>query len=522
MNPDILINQEADIVNIYDIAEALYIDDLIEPYGKFKAKIDYTKIEQTHNAKLILVTAINPTPHGEGKTTTTIGLADSLNFLEKKTIACLREPALGPVFGKKGGATGGGYSQVAPMEDINLHFTGDFAAVASAHNLLAAMVDNHIWHGNALAIDKVTWRRVIDMNDRSLRDKFDIVVASEVMAILCLVESIEELKEKLGDITIGIDFEGNRVTARHLKAEGAMTALLKDAIKPNLVQTLFRNPVFIHGGPFANIAHGCNSVIATKTAMKIADYVVTEAGFGSDLGMEKFIDIKCRKAGIMPDAVVIVATVRALKHNGNGDLESGMSNLVAHIANVQNTFNLPSIVAINVFSDDTSEELQYIVDECSKFGVDAIRCTHWKNGVAGAVALAQAVIDMAQHNPLRPHFAYNEDINPMLKVQALANQIYGIKNVLFTLEVQNKLLAWHREFPTMPVCVSKTPVSLTADPTLLGRSYQHVAWVEDVELRSGAGFIVIKIGNVITLPGLPETPSAVGIDYIDGQIVGLS
>lgn len=522
MNPDVLINQEADIQPIYDIADCLYIGDLIEQYGKFKAKVDYTKVEGPRQGKLILVTAINPTPHGEGKTTTTIGLTDALNLLDKKAIACLREPALGPVFGKKGGATGGGYSQVAPMEDINLHFTGDFAAIASAHNLLAAMVHNHIYQGNALGITEVTWRRVIDMNDRDLRDKFDIVVASEVMACLCLVSNIDELKERLGAITVGLDKEGKRITASDLQAEGAMVALLKDAIKPNLVQTLFGSPAFVHGGPFANIAHGCNSIIATDMALKLGEYVVTEAGFGSDLGAEKFIDIKCRKLGTMPDVVVIVATVRALKYNGNGSLEKGFDNLVAHMSNINTNFNLPFVVAINAFADDTPEEFEYIKTECSKMGVDAIVCTHWKNGAAGAAGLATTVIETIEYSKPRGTYAYDENLDPMKKVKALADNIYGIKNVLFPLEVQNKLLAWYRDFPKFPVCVAKTPVSLTADPSQLGRGYQLHAWVTEVELKSGAEMIVVKLGNVITLPGLPETPAAVGIDYINGKIVGLS
>lgn len=522
MNPDILINQDADLRHIQDVAEVLYIDDIIEQYGKFKAKIDFNRIEGPRRAKLVLVTAINPTPYGEGKTTTTIGLADALNLLGKKTIACLREPAMGPVFGKKGGATGGGYSQVAPMEDINLHFTGDFAAVSAAHNLLAAMVHNHIYQGNALGITEVTWRRVIDTNDRDLRDKFDIVVASEVMAILCLVNNIEELKYSLGNITVGLDAVGKRITAKDLQAEGAMTALLKDAIKPNLVQTLEGNPAFVHGGPFANIAHGCNSVIATDAAMKLSEYVVTEAGFGSDLGMEKFIDIKAKKSGLMPNAVVVVATVRALKHHGDGNLEAGMINLTTHVGNVIFNFDLPCVVAINAFVDDTQDELNYIVAECSKFGIDARICTHWKNGSAGALGLAQAVMQQIDNSNKTGKFGYPIELDHMKKVKTLASKIYGITDVLFPLEVQNKLLAWHREFPNFPVCVAKTPVSLTADAKLLGKKTQHCAWVTDAELKSGARMIVIKLGNVITLPGLPDTPSAVGIDYIDGKIVGLN
>ena len=523
MNPDILISQEASLKPISSVAESIYLtDNDLEHYGKYKAKINYTLIPGEPDAKLILVTAINPTPSGEGKTTTTIGLSDALCQLGKQSIVCLREPALGPVFGKKGGATGGGYSQVAPMEDINLHFTGDFAAIASAHNLLAAMVDNHIYQGNDLNIRKVTWRRVIDINDRSLRDKFDIVVASEIMAILCLVRDTEELKLCLGNITIGLDNAGNCITASDLKAEGAMAALLKDAIKPNLVQTLENNPAFIHGGPFANIAHGCNSLIATETAMKLGDYVVTEAGFGSDLGMEKFIDIKCRRSGLMPNVVVVVATVRALKHHGNGNLEVGMDNLLAHAGNVLLNFSLPCVIAINKFNDDTKEDLDYIIMECSKFGLEAVVSTHWKEGSKGAINLAKAVLKEMENPTLKGQFVYEENDRFIVKIQKLAESIYGIKNVLFPLEVQNKLLAWDKDFISWPVCVAKTPVSFTADPTLLGRQYQHSVWVTEVELKTGSKMVVVKLGNIVTLPGLPEHPTAETIDLVDGKIVGLN
>jgi len=521
MNPDILINQEAKLQPITDIASILGIDNLVEPYGKYKAKIDYTKVTNSRDAKLILVTAINPTPSGEGKTTTTIGLSDALVLLGKKSIVCLREPAMGPVFGRKGGATGGGYSQVAPMEDINLHFTGDFAAIASAHNLLAAVVHNHIYQGNALGITEVTWRRVIDMNDRELREQFDIVVASEVMAILCLVKDIEELKERLGDITVGYSND-KRITAKDLNANGAMTVLLKDAIKPNLVQTLEGNPAFIHGGPFANIAHGCNSIIATNLAMQLGDYVVTEAGFGSDLGMEKFIDIKCKAAGIEPDAVVLVATIRALKHHGNGDLALGFSNLKSHINNVTNVFNLPCVVCINKFFDDTDDDLNLVIEKCNELGTKAIISTHWKHGSKGAINLAEEVILAVESKTEKMKFGYSDELVWWKKVQTLAKNIYGIESLAIPLEAQVKLRDISIEFPSWPVCIAKTPVSLTADSRNLGNKKQSVGWVSDVEIRTGAKFFVVKLGNILTLPGLPEIPSAERIDYIDGKIIGLS
>lgn len=514
MNPDILINQEAKIKPITEIAKAWCIDSYIEQYGNYKAKIDYTKINNKPNAKLILVTAINPTPAGEGKTTTTIGLSDALNKMGKRSIVCLREPALGPVFGKKGGATGGGYSQVAPMEDINLHFTGDFAAVASAHNLLSALIDNHIYHGNALGITDVTWRRVIDMNDRSLRDKFDIVVASEVMAILCLIKNMDELKERLGDITIGFNNDVP-ITARDLNAQGAMAALLKDAIKPNLVQTLEGNPAIIHGGPFANIAHGCNSVIATELGMKLADYVITEAGFGSDLGMEKFIDIKCRSTGLKPNAVVLVATIQALKYNGDGNLTVGFGNLKRHINNVK-MFNLPLVVCLNKFETDTSEELDLVVSLCNELNVKAVISTHWKNGSAGALDLAQSVLDNI--NDTEICYIYPENAHWTDKVKALCKNIYGIDTVCFDLNTQVKMRDIEESYP---ICVAKTHMSLTANPNLLGDSTQHLVWVKDVEVKTGARMIVIKLGDILTLPGLPPIPRAINIDVIDGKIIGL-
>ena len=521
MNPDFLINQEAKLGDIANIAYnhlGLGSNEL-EEYGPLIAKVDSSKYKfMPRKAKLILVTAINPTPAGEGKTTTTIGLSDAINKMGHESIVCLREPALGPVFGMKGGATGGGYSQVAPSDKINLHFTGDFAAIASAHNLLAAMVDNHIWQGNSLGIDKVTWRRVIDMNDRSLRDRFDIVVASEVMAVLCLVSNIEELKERLSEIVIGYDFEDKPVTAKHLNAVGAMTALLIDAIKPNLVQTLENNPAFIHGGPFANIAHGCNSVIATDLAMKLGDYVVTEAGFGSDLGFEKYMDIKATASGLYPDIVVLVATVRALKHHGNGDLHAGYSNLRRHIENIKN-FGLPVVVCINKFADDTQEDLDYISIKAFEYGaIDCVVSQHWSKGSEGALDLANSVVNSitvtGKHKYVHP---YEADDHFIQKIQKVCTKVYGIKDVLFPLPVQVKLRDWiDAGYGSFPICVSKT--HKTFEPV----ANQNFVWIDDVELRAGAGYVVVKLGKTITLPGLPETPSAESIDVINGQIKGIN
>ena len=525
MLSDININQSAKLVNISEIADYLGLTDSVELYGSHKAKINLTHEDISGPlGKLILVTAITPTPAGEGKTTTTIGLADALQHLGKKTVVCLREPALGPVFGMKGGATGGGYSQVAPMVDINLHFTGDFAAIASAHNLLAALVDNHIYHGNELDISKVTWRRVIDMNDRSLREGFDIVVASEVMAILCLVDNLQDLITRLGNITVGYTSTGTAVYARDLAAEQAMTVLLKDAIKPNLVQTLEHTPAIIHGGPFANIAHGCNSVIATKLGLKLADYVVTEAGFASDLGAEKFVNIKCRKSGLVPDAAVVVATIRALKHHGHGILADGFANLAKHVENVSQHFGIPTVVAINRFSDDTADEIAELVDYIEhRLGVPAAVCDHWAHGSAGAINLATIVTALADQ-PSNFHYAYSDTDTLFEKIEQIAKQIYGAAEVVFPLEVTNLLHKWQREgLSHYPICMAKTPASLSSDPTLRGAPTGFTVWVDSVEIRSGAGFVVVKMGKILTLPGLPRQPNSTKIKLLDnGNVSGIS
>ena len=519
MNPDFLINQEAKLDPIALVAYDTGVTgntDMWEEYGRYIAKVDASKLSHLpRKAKLVLVTAVNPTPAGEGKTTTTIGLSDALCKLGHKSIVCLREPALGPVFGMKGGATGGGYSQVAPSDKINLHFTGDFAAIASAHNLLSAMIDNHVYQGNDLQIDRVTWRRVIDMNDRSLRDRFDIVVASEVMAILCLCKDIEDLKNRLDKIVIGYNITGDEVIASDLNATGAMTALLVEAIKPNLVQTLENNPAFIHGGPFANIAHGCNSIIATDLAMKLGDYVVTEAGFGSDLGAEKFIDIKCRELNAQPDVVVIVATVRALKHHGNGDLELGFENLRQHITNITDNFNLRTVVCINKFKDDKQEDLDYIQHNAKSYADDCVVSEHWLKGSKGALDLANSVICTSSKADGKMTYAYKDNDSFIEKIKTLGKNIYGI-DLLFPLEVQIKLRDWTEKYGHFPICVSKTHKSFRPDPN------NNFAWIDDVELRAGAGFIVVKIGKTITLPGLPETPSAESINVINGQIKGIN
>ena len=515
MNPDFLINQEAELEVIVNVAEDIGIWD-VEFYTRYMAKVDFDKYKNwKRKAKLVLVTAINPTPAGEGKTTTTIGLSDALCELGHKSIVCLREPALGPVFGMKGGATGGGYSQVAPSDKINLHFTGDFHAIASAHNLLAAMIDNHIHQGNELGIDKVTWRRVIDMNDRALRDQFDIVVASEVMAILCLSTSPGDLRDRLARIVIGYNKE-KEVTSGDLRAAGAMAALLVEAIKPNLVQTLENNPAFVHGGPFANIAHGCNSVIATDLALKLGDWVVTEAGFGSDLGAEKFIDIKARLMDVQPDVVVIVATVRALKHHGDGDLELGFENLRQHITNITDNFNLRTVVCINKFSDDTQQDLDFIQHNAKSYADDCVVSEHWAKGSEGALDLANSVICTASKADGKMTYVYDNSDHFIDKIRKVAQKVYGLKNVLYPLEVQVKLRDWTEKYGHFPICVSKT--HKTFEPV----AKQDFVWVTDVELRAGAGFIVVKLGNTITLPGLPESPAAEHIDVINGKIVGLN
>jgi formate--tetrahydrofolate ligase len=553
---DIDIARAAKIRPITEIAAKLNIPDRhIEQYGKRKAKVSldfYHSLDNAPTGKLILVTAVNPTPAGEGKTTATVGIGDALNRLGKRTAICLREPSLGPCFGVKGGAAGGGYAQVIPMEDINLHFTGDFHAIGAAHNLLAALIDNHLTQGNKLDIDvnRIAWRRVVDMNDRALRDivvglgghangiprqsGYDITVASEVMAIFCLSESVAELRERLGKIVVAYTRDKKPVTAADLKAHGAMTVLLKDALQPNLVQTLEGNPAFVHGGPFANIAHGCNSVIATKLGMRLAEYTVTEAGFGADLGAEKFLDIKCRKAGIHPDAVVIVATIRALKMHGGvakADLgtpnpaavEKGIANLEKHIENIR-LYNLPVVVAINHFTADTNEELAVIETHCKKLGVQAIKADHWARGGAGAEAVARAVIDIASQ-PRTDHFQflYTDEMSLWNKVRAIAQNIYGADNIMADAKVRQKFKDYEAAgFGHLPVCMAKTQYSLSTDPALLGRPKNFDVPVRDLKLSAGAGFVVALLGDIMTMPGLPKTPAAEAIDINEkGEIIGL-
>lgn len=562
MPTDIEIAQRATLQRIGAIAAKAGIpDDAVEPYGHYKAKISLDWLAQQParpGAKLVLVTAISPTPAGEGKTTATVGLGDALNRLGRKTMICLREPSMGPVFGIKGGAAGGGHAQVVPMEDINLHFTGDFAAIAQAHNLLAAAIDNHIHHGNALGIDptRIRWKRVMDMNDRALRstvvglggpingqpreDGFDIVVASEVMAIFCLATSLADLRMRLGNIVFGVDRQGMPLRARQLNVHGAMTVLLRDAIKPNLVQTLENNPALVHGGPFANIAHGCSSVIATQAGLKLADYVVTEAGFGADLGAEKFLDIKCRKADLWPDACVIVATVRALKYNGgvpvkelateNLDaLKKGLVNLERHVDNITGAFGLPAVVAINRFDADTDAELALIRDAMRARGVDVVLAEHWAKGGAGAEALAQEVIRLAEQGGAvpghgrTPHFLYPDDMPLWDKLRTVATRIYGAADIVAPAKVRKQIDDWQAQgYGSYPICVAKTAVSFSADPSLLGAPSGHTVNVRDVRLSAGAGFIVMICGDIMTMPGLPKAPSAERIDIgPDGRVVGL-
>ena len=552
---DIAIANRAKMLPISQVAARLDIpaDDL-EHYGKYKAKVGQDFIQRqmaTAPGRLVLVTAISPTPAGEGKTTTTIGLGDGLNRIGKRATICLREPSLGPCFGMKGGAAGGGYAQVVPMEDINLHFTGDFHAITAAHNLLAAMVDNHLNHGNALGIDpaRIVWRRVMDMNDRALRQivvglggpsngvchesGFDITVASEVMAIFCLSQSLVELRERLGRIIIGYTRERKAVTAAQLKAHGAMTVLLRDALKPNLVQTLENNPAFVHGGPFANIAHGCNSVLATKLALHLSEYTVTEAGFGADLGAEKFLDIKCRQAGLRPDVVVLVATVRALKMHGGVDKKDlqqpnpaavacGLANLEKHLANIS-TFGLPAVVAINHFTSDTDEELQLIEKCCAGLDVKAIRATHWANGGAGTEALARAVVEIAEHACNTFNFLYPDDLPLWEKVQMIAQKIYGAKDIIANNRVRSKFEDLEQDgFGQLPICVAKTQYSFSTDPGLRGHPTGFEVVIRDVTVSAGAGFVVVLTGDIMTMPGLPRTPSAEVIDINQaGEIVGL-
>ena len=553
---DIEISQAAKMRPIIEIAEErLDIPaEYVLPYGHYKAKIslDYiASLKERPDGKLILVTAITPTPAGEGKTTTTVGLGDGLNRLGHKAMICLREPSLGPCFGMKGGAAGGGYAQVVPMEDINLHFTGDFHAITSAHNLLAAMIDNHITHGNELGIDprRITWKRVMDMNDRALReitialggpangfprqDGFDIVVASEVMAIFCLATSLKDLKNRLGNIVVGYTRDQKPVRARDLKVDGAMTVLLKDALAPNLVQTLENNPAFIHGGPFANIAHGCNSVIATRTALKLADYCVTEAGFGADLGAEKFIDIKCRKSGIRPDAVVIVATIRALKYHGGVDvkevnkenlaaLQKGIANLERHVNNVRNHYGLPCVVSINRFNFDTDAEIELLKRKMGHHEAPVILATHWAEGGKGAAELARTVVDLVEKGPANFKFVYDEAQPLWDKIQAIATKIYGAKEVTADAKVRNQVKALQDAgYGRYPVCVAKTQYSFSTDPSAKAAPSGHTINVREVRLAAGAEFVVMVCGDIMTMPGLPKVPSAEKIDWIDGKVVGL-
>jgi len=555
MPSDIEIAQAAKMKRITEVAQKLGIpDEHLEPYGHYKAKVSLEfvdSLKDKKDGKLILVTAISPTPAGEGKTTTTVGLGDALNAIGKKAVICLREPSLGPVFGMKGGAAGGGYAQVVPMEDINLHFTGDFNAIQLANNLLAAMIDNHIHHGNELGIDvrRITWKRVLDMNDRALRqivnslggpgngypreDGFDIVVASEVMAIFCLANSLEDLKNRLGNIVVGYTRDQKPVTARQLNAHGAMTVLLKDAFKPNLVQTLENNPAFIHGGPFANIAHGCNSVIATKTALKLADYVVTEAGFGADLGAEKFIDIKCRKSGLRPDAVVIVATLRALKFHGGVDvkevnkenlaaLEKGIANLERHVYNVQNHYGLPCVVSINNFTFDTEAELDLLKRKMSQMGVPVVVARHWAEGGKGAVDLAKTVVELIEKGENNFKFVYDENAPLWEKMKTIATKIYGAADITADSKVRNQIKKLQDEgYGHYPICVAKTQYSFSTDPNLRGAPSGHTVNIREVRLAAGAEFIVMICGDIMTMPGLPKVPSAEKIDLIDGKVVGL-
>ena len=553
---DIQIAQEAEMQVINNIADKAGIPDkYVENYGKYKAKVDYrylqNELKDVPDANLILVTAINPTPAGEGKTTTTIGLGDALNKLGKKTMIALREPSLGPVFGVKGGAAGGGYAQVVPMEDINLHFTGDFHAIGAANNLLAAMLDNHIHQGNALDIDtkRVVWRRVVDMNDRQLRnivdglgghgdgvtrqDGFDITVASEIMAIFCLSKDIIDLKERLSKIIVAYNRKNEPVTCGQLNAQGAMAALLKDALKPNLVQTLEGTPTFVHGGPFANIAHGCNSVIATKMASKIADYVVTEAGFGADLGAEKFIDIKCRLSGLKPKAVVIVATVRALKYNGgvpkadlNNEnleaLEKGLPNLLKHVENVTKVYGLPAVVAINAFPTDTKAELDLVEKKCNELGVNVALSEVWAKGGEGGIKLAEEVLKLVEKNGQHT-YVYDSNLSIKEKIEAICTKVYGADGVDYTPNA-SKIIADFEKlgFGNMPICMAKNQYSLTDDQTKLGRPTGFRITIRDLTVSAGAGFIVALTGTIMKMPGLPKVPAAEKIDVdVDGKISGL-
>ena len=551
---DIEIAQAATMKPINEIGAVLGIDPSnMEPYGHYKAKVSLKYLDslpKRANSKLILVTAISPTPAGEGKTTTSVGLGDALRVIGKDAMICLREPSLGPVFGMKGGAAGGGYAQVVPMEDINLHFTGDFGAIALANNLLAALLDNHIHHGNSLNIDvrRVTWKRVVDMNDRALRDivislggvgngypredGFDIVVASEIMAIFCLATSVEDLKARIGKIVVAYTKEKKPVLASDLNAQGAMTVILKDAFQPNLVQTLENTPAFVHGGPFANIAHGCNSVVATTSAMKLADYVVTEAGFGADLGAEKFIDIKCRKSGLRPSACVLVATIRALKYHGGADLktitdenlealEAGIVNLEKHVSNIRDVYGMPLVVSINHFKSDTEAEVNLLRKRVEGLGVRIVLATHWADGGKGATDLANAVVELCE-TPSTVTFVYPDEAPIWEKVNAVAKRIYGASEVTADSKVRTKIKELQEGgYGHFPICVAKTQYSFSTDAALRGAPTGHAINVREVRLSAGAEFIVMVCGEIMTMPGLPKVPSSERIDYIDGKVVGL-
>ena len=552
---DIEIAQQCEMKHIREIAKTANVDEkYIEQYGNYKAKIDLSLLDETtaKDGKLVLVTAITPTPAGEGKTTTTIGLADGLRRIGKNVTVALREPSLGPVFGVKGGAAGGGYAQVVPMEDINLHFTGDFHAIGAANNLLAAMLDNHIQQGNSLNIDvrKITWKRCVDMNDRQLRfivdgmggkvngvpreDGFDITVASEIMAVLCLSGSISELKERLSRIIVGYTYDDKPVTCGELKAAGAMAALLKDALKPNLVQTLEGTPAFVHGGPFANIAHGCNSVTATKLALKMGDYAITEAGFGADLGAEKFLDIKCRMAGLTPSAVVMVATVRALKMHGGKlktelgtedleALEKGIPNLLRHVSNIKNVYKLPCVVAVNRFPTDTDNEIEFIIEKCRELGVNTVLSTVWADGGKGGEELAREVVRLCEEEKGDFTFSYELDTTIEEKIEAIVKKVYGGNGITLTPNAKKQIEQLTKlGFDKCPICVAKTQYSFSDDPTKLGAPEDFTVTIKNVKISAGAGFIVVLTGDILTMPGLPKVPAAERIDVDDsGKITGL-
>lgn len=557
MLTDIEIAQKAKMLPITEVAKKLSISAAhLEPYGHYKAKVslDFLQsLDGQSNGNLILVTAISPTPPGEGKTTTTVGLGDALSRIGKRTMICLREPSLGPVFGMKGGAAGGGYSQIVPMEDINLHFTGDFSAIQLANNLLAALIDNHIHFGNELGFDvgRITWKRVLDMNDRALRnivvslggksngvpreDHFDIVVASEVMAILCLSTSLNDLKERLGNIVVGYTHYEKPILARDLRAHGAMAVLLKDAIKPNLVQTLENTPAFVHGGPFANIAHGCNSVVATQAALKLADYVVTEAGFGADLGAEKFFNIKCRKSGLEPRAAVVVATIRALKYHGGVKLKElltenvealkeGCVNLERHLHNIQNHFGVPCVVAVNHFTSDTEKEIEFLQQQADRWDVPVVIAKHWATGSSGAEELARKVVEVVESKPARFQCLYEPTLPLWEKMRRIAQNIYGAADIHAEKSVLSQVASYEEQgYGHFPICVAKTQYSFSTNPKSIGAPKGHSIHVREVRLAAGAEFIVMVCGDIMTMPGLPRVPAAYGIDLdSSGNIIGLS